>query len=122
MTDADAGRTPYQQVVAAIRRQITAGHLKPGDRLPSQRALADQYQIAPMTAAKAVRALCDSGWAVSAPSYGVFVTEPPKTEPPPNDPGSLADQLDELRLMVHDLARRIERIETELRPVDAVDS
>lgn len=119
MTDADSGRTPYQQVVADIRRQITAGQLKPGDRLPSQRALADQYQIAPMTAAKAVRALCDSGWAVSAPSYGVFVTERTKTEPPADHPDSLADQLDELRLIVADLARRIEQLETERRAVDA---
>lgn len=119
MTDADNGQAKYQQVVAAIRRQISAGHLKPGDRLPSQRALADQYQIAPMTAAKAVRALCDSGWTVSAPSYGVFVTERANTQPPQDDSGSFADQLEQLRLIVSNLARRIEQLETQRRTVDA---
>jgi GntR family transcriptional regulator len=107
MSDGNGGRAPYQQVAWEMRKKIEAGIWKPGDRIPSQRAIADEYGITPMTAAKAVRALCDEGWAVSTPSVGVHVSDPLPT----GSTGSLADELRELRSQLDDLAQRVDRIE-----------
>lgn len=105
---ANGVRPPYQQVVQDIRTQIESGQLKPGDRIPSQRALADEYGIAPMTATKALRALCDEGWAYSVPSLGAFVAD----SAPSVDAGdSLQEEVKSLRSAVNELTRRVEQIE-----------
>lgn len=105
----NGARPPYQQVVQDLRVKIESGQLKPGERIPSQRAIAEEYGIATMTASKALKALCDDGWANSVPSLGVFVANPLPTSETPE--GSLKQEVDELRSMVGDLARRVERIE-----------
>ncbi|MEU0545021.1 winged helix-turn-helix domain-containing protein [Nocardia sp. NPDC005978] len=109
MSAAKSARAPYQQVVDDYRRKIESGQLKAGDRIPSQRAIADEYGIAPMTAAKAVRALCDDGWASAVPSLGVFVAD---DIPAGASAASLRDEVSELRSIVTDLTRRVEQIET----------
>ncbi len=105
---ANGVRPPYQQVVHDLRTKIESGQLKPGDRIPSQRAIADEYGIAPMTASKAIRTLCDEGWANSVPSLGVFVADSLPKEAV-LDP--LRQEVDELRSIVTDLSQRVERIE-----------
>ncbi|WP_328411236.1 GntR family transcriptional regulator [Nocardia sp. NBC_00403] len=107
MSDTNTGRAPYRQVVGDIQKKIKSGELKPGDRISSQRALADEYDIAPMTAAKAVRTLCDEGWTFSTPSLGVFVSD----SIPAEQDHSLADEVRDLRSRISDLAERVERIE-----------
>lgn len=52
---------PYLQIVAEYRRRIDAGELRPGDRLPSTRALAAEWAVAPGTAAKALAELTRAG-------------------------------------------------------------
>lgn len=71
---------PYLRLANDIRDKIRRGELKPGDRVPSSKALASEFDVAVMTAQKAVRWLCDEGWAVSTPSVGVFVNEQPPDE------------------------------------------
>lgn len=109
MTNASGPLAPYMQVVADIRGQIERGELKPGDRLPSHRALADQHGIALMTAAKAVRNLCEEGWAVSTPSLGVFVAERNSSGAVTME--SLSQQLDAVQAAVVGLAERVEHLE-----------
>ncbi|WP_426103567.1 GntR family transcriptional regulator [Massilia sp. TSP1-1-2] len=43
----------YRQIVEQIRRRVASGQLKPGDALPSVRAVAQHYAINPMTVSKA---------------------------------------------------------------------
>jgi GntR family transcriptional regulator len=51
---APAASTPiYRQIVEQVRRLIAAGQLRPGDDLPSVRAVALQHAINPMTVSKA---------------------------------------------------------------------
>lgn len=56
---------PYLQVVAAIRQQIVNGELQHGDRLPSVRDLAAEYEISTATAQKIHRTLRAEGLAES---------------------------------------------------------
>jgi GntR family transcriptional regulator len=51
----------YQQIVEQVRRQVASGLLKPGDELPSVRALAAEHAINPMTVSKAYSLLEGAG-------------------------------------------------------------
>lgn len=54
----DASKTPvFQQIVDQIHFAINTGELTAGDRLPSIRALASEYNLATNTVAKALRQL-----------------------------------------------------------------
>ena len=68
----------YRQLAGILRARIERGELEPGDRLPSQPTLAQEYGIAKMTAAKALQVLVDEGLAVVVPGMGTFVK--PKRE------------------------------------------
>ncbi|WP_344839522.1 GntR family transcriptional regulator [Kribbella ginsengisoli] len=73
---------PYQQIAAELRRQITAGELQPGDRIPSTRALVRTHGVAMATATKALTALQQEGLVHSLPGVGTVVG------PAPRPPGS----------------------------------
>ncbi|WP_243704827.1 GntR family transcriptional regulator [Micromonospora sp. KC723] len=62
-----AAAHPFQQ--HRWRRRI----LKPGDKLPSTRELADQYETSPVTVRKAVDILIESGELLGRQGLGVFV-------------------------------------------------
>lgn len=100
MSASPAPMAPYQQVAAAIRAKIESGELAPGQQIPSTRALAEEYRVAPMTASKAIRALSDEGWTKSVPSLGVFVADAAPT--------SSAD-----------LAKQVKELDERLRAVEA---
>lgn len=71
---AELDRTPpYLQVVQELRRRIVDGELADGDRLPSVRQIADEWQIAQATAMKALAALRADGLAESLPGIGTVV-------------------------------------------------
>ena len=72
---ADDSRAPFQRVVDAVRADVAAGRLEPGDRLPSVRALASQFGVAVMTAQHAIRTLAGQGLVATVPSSFSFVTE-----------------------------------------------
>ena len=78
-------RRLYQDVVRQIRNLIDEGTLKPGDRLPSERELAEQLQVSRSSLREAMRTLELQGLVVSRPGAGTFVS---------NDTnGSVADAL-----------------------------
>ncbi|MEU2476093.1 GntR family transcriptional regulator [Streptomyces sp. NPDC012842] len=54
---------PYLQVVATLKQKIVSGELKHGDKLPSVRDLAAQYEISTATAQKVFRTLKAEGLA-----------------------------------------------------------
>ena len=65
----------YEQIAEAFRRQIGAGVLRPGDKLPSVRELSGQLTINPNTIQRAYRELEAGGWIESAPGKGSFVRQ-----------------------------------------------
>lgn len=69
-------RPLYQVVADDLRRAITGGTYRPGDKLPSGRELAREYAIAPMTVASALSVLRDEGLIASRQGRGVYVLDP----------------------------------------------
>jgi GntR family transcriptional regulator len=69
----------YKQLAALLRDRITRGDLAPGDRLPSQTTLVQEYGVARMTAGKALSLLVDEGYAVVVPGMGHYV-KPDRTQ------------------------------------------
>lgn len=67
-------RTPAG-IAAAVGRLIGSGHLAPGDRLPTVRALADELGVSPATISHAWQALNAVGLIVSRGRGGTFVLE-----------------------------------------------
>ena len=67
-------RPIYSQIVDSYREQITAGILRPGEKLPSVRELAAELAIDPNTIQRAYRELENAGWVETQPGKGCFVT------------------------------------------------
>ena len=63
----------YSQIVDNFRRQIAAGVLLHGERMPSVRELAAQLAINPNTIQRAYRELEMLGYIASVPGKGSFV-------------------------------------------------
>lgn len=64
---------PYLQIVAEIRRRITAGELRPGDRVPSTRQIIREWGVAMATATKVLTTLRQQGVVRTAPGIGTVV-------------------------------------------------
>jgi len=73
--DPDAGGPAYVYARMAdhIAARIEAGELAPGSRLPGERELAAEYQVALGTARRAVEELRERGLVVTLPAKGTFV-------------------------------------------------
>ncbi|WP_217243291.1 GntR family transcriptional regulator [Streptomyces sp. AC555_RSS877] len=67
---------PSRRIAEDLRRQIERGELRSGDKLPSERALAEKYGSARNTAREAVRLLAEQGLVTAKHGSGVFVREP----------------------------------------------
>ncbi|UQI48719.1 GntR family transcriptional regulator [Streptomyces sp. HU2014] len=78
MTTPSAAREglPSRRIAEDLRKKILSGALGPGDKLPSERALAQQYETARNTAREAVRLLAEQGLVTAEHGRGVFVREP----------------------------------------------
>lgn len=65
-----------RRIANELRSAIERGELSPGDKLPSERALAEQYGAARNTAREAIRLLAEQGLVTAKHGRGVFVREP----------------------------------------------
>ncbi|MBN1656805.1 MAG: GntR family transcriptional regulator [Anaerolineae bacterium] len=71
--DRDSFEPLYHQLANILRRQIATGILLPGDRVPSETQICEQYAVSPMTARRALMALLDDGLVTAARGRGTFV-------------------------------------------------
>ncbi len=68
------------QIVAQIQGQLASGALKPGDQLPTVRALATELRINFNTVARAYRILDEAGIISTQQGRGTFILEQPPPE------------------------------------------
>ncbi len=66
----------YQRVADQLRQEIADGMRRPGDRMPSENVLADQYSLAPGTIRQAVTQLVSEGVLERFQGKGTFVRRP----------------------------------------------
>jgi DNA-binding GntR family transcriptional regulator len=70
------GRTPlYEAVKREISRRITSAVYGPGDRVPSERQLIEEFRVSAITIRRAIRDLAADGLLVARQGLGVFVTD-----------------------------------------------
>ncbi|HBZ75766.1 MAG TPA: PLP-dependent aminotransferase family protein, partial [Leclercia adecarboxylata] len=88
----------YHQIYTRYRDNITRGILKPGDKVPAIRVLAEELKVARKTVETAYAILTGEGYLVSQGARGTRVNPDltlPVTPPPPADPltGALPESL-----------------------------
>ncbi|HLX74162.1 MAG TPA: FadR/GntR family transcriptional regulator [Terriglobales bacterium] len=64
----------YEQIVQQIEDTILKGNLKPGDQLPAERDLAEQFGVSRTAVREAVKALREKGLVEAYTGRGTFVT------------------------------------------------
>lgn len=84
----------YHQVVNVIRRHIDDGTWAPGERVPSERQLAEFLGVSRITVRHAMRLACQEGILEPRPGVGTFVARP----------GQLNQDLAEVRTFERTLA------------------
>ena len=65
----------YEQIVEQIEESILKGALKPGNQLPAERELANQFGVSRTAVREAVKALREKGLVEAHPGRGTFVTD-----------------------------------------------
>lgn len=70
----ESGKSLYICVYEAIVEEIQNGYIKNGDKLPTRRQLAKSYNISENTVDTTYRMLQDTGYAISIPRQGYFVS------------------------------------------------
>ena len=78
--DFRSGLPIYTQIVNQIQAQVVTGVLKPGDQLPTVRALAEDLRVNFNTVARAYRLLDEARIISTQQGRGTYITEipPPK--------------------------------------------
>src|ERR1700724_1451382 len=65
----------YEQIVQQVEESIHKGAIKPGDQLPPERELAQQFGVSRTAVREAVKALHEQGLVEAYPGRGTFVTD-----------------------------------------------
>lgn len=76
MVDYSTGRPAYQQVADALRGRILDGTLRPGDMLPSERAIMDEFDVSRTVPRMAIKVLSTEGLIDTHQGKGAFVRRP----------------------------------------------
>lgn len=72
----------YEQIARHVTAAIASGDLRPGDKLPAWRDLADDWEVGQSTIARAMEVLRERGIVVSTHGKGTFVADPQPPGPP----------------------------------------
>jgi len=110
---------PYRQIAQEIQARITAGQLRPGDRLPSARQITREWGVAIATATKVLATLRQAGLAQPRTGVGTVVAAPPARTPRRKpDPELTRDRIVHTAIAVADAegmaALSMRRVATEL--------
>lgn len=78
--DFRSGTPIYTQIVEQVKQQVVSGELKPGDQLPTVRALALELRVNFNTVARAYRLLDEAGIISTQQGRGTYILEAPPPE------------------------------------------
>jgi GntR family transcriptional regulator len=110
--DFRSGLPIYTQIVNQVQAQVVSGVLKPGDQLPTVRALAEELRVNFNTIARAYRILDEARIISTQQGRGTYITE----IPPPNVSEKLRKEtLEALTQRYIGEARRLDFSKSEIR-------
>lgn len=108
-------RSPiYLQVIDDIAKRMVTGEIKPGEKLPSTRSLAVEYEVNPNTAARIYKEMEDMGLCYTERGLGTFMTddktvvEKLRQETADKLTREFVREMKALGFSVHDMKRAIE--------------
>ncbi len=66
-----------EEIVAQLKQSILLGHFKPGDKLPAERSLSEEFRVSRVAIREALRALENAGFLVTrqGANGGAYVTD-----------------------------------------------
>lgn len=99
----------YAAIKHFVLNGISAGSLRPGDRLPSESELVEQFNVSRMTANRALRELQNAGVIIRLPGVGSFVAEPA----PQSQIIQIRNIADEIRSRGHEYRAIVEQNQAE---------
>lgn len=67
---------PFFQLASILEQRINSDDLKPGDPLPSEAELSNEYQLSRMTVRKCLNLLSERGMVIAYQGKGTFVSRP----------------------------------------------
>jgi len=102
--DFRSGTPIYTQIVEQVMQQVVSGELKPGDQLPTVRALALELRVNFNTVARAYRLLDEAGIISTQQGRGTFILE----VPPPKRTDKLRQQA--LEALTRDYLSEVHRL------------
>lgn len=72
------GPRAFEEIVSQLKDAIYGGRLKPGDKLPSERELANQFEASRVTVREAIRSLEHAGFVAIKRGYsgGSYILDP----------------------------------------------
>ncbi|MCX4546973.1 TetR/AcrR family transcriptional regulator C-terminal domain-containing protein [Streptomyces sp. NBC_01565] len=88
---AEREQAPYARIAAELRGRIERGELRPGDRVPSTRAITQRWGVAMATASKVLAVLGQEGLVRAVPGVGTVVAARPATGGPGRRPAVTED-------------------------------
>lgn len=89
---ADAGVALHRQLFLVLHDEIARGALEPGDPLPSEQSLGEQFGVSRITVRRALADLAEHGFIERRHGIGSFVRQADSSAPP-----ELQSNVDELR-------------------------
>ncbi|WP_435880302.1 TetR/AcrR family transcriptional regulator C-terminal domain-containing protein [Streptomyces nondiastaticus] len=99
---------PYLRIAAELRGRIAGGELAPGDRVPSTRQIAQEWNVALATATKVLTTLRQEGLVRAQPRVGTVVAGPdrqPEAAPGPGAATAAAPAVTTAATTDHELTR-----------------
>lgn len=75
--DFSSSRPIYSQIIHEFSKAVARGELAPGDRIPSQRELAEQAKVNPNTVQRAYREMEQMQLTETLRGQGTFITNNP---------------------------------------------
>ncbi|WP_344962798.1 winged helix-turn-helix domain-containing protein [Streptomyces thioluteus] len=103
-----------EKIADALRAEIATGRLKPGDKLPAVRDIAERFEVAAGTATKALQLLARSGYARAESTRGYFVTDRPEAHERRESSAEfelIRQEIESLRAHIACLEDRLQRLE-----------
>lgn len=77
----------YQMIYNKILGRIKSGEYKSGDRIPSEKELAEEFDVSRITSRKALEMLANEGLIARVPGRGSYVTDPEREDEHLNQEG-----------------------------------